>query len=431
MNTAGFWTITAGGTGFFLGVGVIYRFGEYQIDTDLFELKHGSEAVKVEPQVFDLLVYLISHRNRVVSQSELLDSIWSGKIVSLSTVASRINAARSAIGDSGAAQKLIRTIQRKGFRFVGDVEETGVEIVKAKADAGNSAADQEIRFCTTADAVRIAYALAGAGRPVLKAGNWLNHLDYDWKSPVWSHLLKWFASKHQLIRYDARGNGLSDWSVNDISFDAYLCDLESVADASGVERFALLGISQGVAVCIAYAAKYPERVSHLILYGGFARGRRIRGTLDDIEQAEALITLMRTGWGQENPAFRQVFTSMFLPGGTPEQMQWFNELQKTTTSPNNAVRMRFVSDTLDVSDLLAKVKAPTLVLHCKDDAVQPFSEGMFIAAGIPGARFVALDGQNHLILETDPGWPKFRDEIGRFLAEDRPLSAAAARSGKA
>lgn len=401
---------------------MLYRFGEYQIDTDVFELRRGAEAVKVEPQVFDLLVYLILHRNRVVSQSELLDSIWSGKIVSLSTVASRINAARAAIGDSGAAQKFIRTIQRKGFRFVGEIEERGVE-AETPRSGPDGGGDQEIRFCTTSDAVRIAYALAGSGRPVLKAGNWLNHLEYDWKSPVWSHLLKWMAAKRQLIRYDARGNGLSDWSVNDISFDAYLRDLESVADASGVERFALFGISQGVAVCIAYAAKYPERVSHLVLYGGFARGRRIRGTLDDIEQAEALITLMRTGWGQENPAFRQVFTSMFLPGGTPEQMQWFNELQKTTTSPNNAVRMRFVSDTLDVSDLLAKVKAPTLVLHCKDDAVQPFSEGMFIAAGIPGARFVALEGRNHLILETDPGWPKFRDEIDRFLAEDRPKSA--------
>jgi DNA-binding winged helix-turn-helix (wHTH) protein/pimeloyl-ACP methyl ester carboxylesterase len=397
---------------------VVYRFGEYLIDTDLFELKRGAEAVKVEPQVFDLLVYLIANRNRVVSQSELLDSIWSGKIVSLSTVASRINAARSAIGDSGAAQKLIRTIQRKGFRFIGEVSETGTSVA-AKAKSADQEAEpaQEIHFCTTADRVRIAYALAGKGRPILKAANWLNHLEYDWKSPVWSHLLQWMASDHQLIRYDARGNGLSDWSVNDVSFEAYLRDLESVAEASGVGRFALFGISQGVAVCIAYAAKYPERVSRLVLYGGFARGRRIRGTLDDIEQAEALITLMRTGWGQENPAFRQVFTSMFLPGGTPEQMQWFNDLQKTTTSPNNAVRMRFVSDTLDVSNLLAQVKAPTLVLHCKDDAVQPFSEGMFIAAGIPGARFVALEGRNHLILETDPGWPKFRDEVGRFLSE--------------
>ncbi len=397
---------------------MIYRFGEYQLDTDLFELKRGAEGVKVEPQVFDLLVFLIKHRNRVVSQSELLDAIWSGKIVSLSTVASRINAARSAIGDSGAAQKLIRTIQRKGFRFIGEVHEIAAGNDEAKPDSGANDAVQDIRFCTTSDNVRIAYSLAGKGRPVLKAGNWLNHLEYDWKSPIWSHLFKWMASENQLIRYDARGNGLSDWDVSDISFASYLRDLESVADASGVERFTLFGISQGCAVSIAYAAKHPERVSRLILYGGFARGRRIRGTLEEIEQAEAMITLMRTGWGQENPAFRQVFTSLLLPGGTPEQMQWFNDLQKTTTSPGNAVRMRFVSDTLDVSGLLAQVKAPTLVLHCKDDATQPFAEGMFIAAGIPGARFVELEGRNHLILDCDPGWPKFREEVGRFLRED-------------
>ncbi|MGE0007028.1 MAG: alpha/beta fold hydrolase [Parvibaculaceae bacterium] len=395
---------------------MIYRFGEYQIDTDVFELRRGGEVVRVEPQVFDLLVYLIAHRGRVVSQGELLDAIWSGKIVSLSTLASRINAARSAIGDSGAAQKLIRTIQRKGFRFIGEVGETAAGAAAATPAA--AVGDQEIRFCTTVDKVRIAYAMAGTGLPVVKAGNWLNHLDHDWKSPVWSHLLRWLAAQRRLVRYDARGNGLSDWNVGDISFDAYVRDLESVVDAAGLGRFALFGISQGVAVCIAYAAKHPERVSRLVLYGGFARGRRIRGTLDDIEQAEALITLMRTGWGQENPAFRQVFTSMFLPGGTPEQMQWFNDLQKTTTSPNNAVRMRFVSDTLDVSGLLAEVRAPTLVLHCKDDAVQPFSEGMFIAAGIPGARFVALEGRNHLILENDPGWPGFRDEVARFLSGD-------------
>lgn len=397
-----------------LGDVLIFRFGAYQIDTDVVEVRCDGEVVKVEPQVFDLLVFLIRHRNRVVSQSELLDAIWSGKIVSLSTVASRINAARSAIGDSGAAQKLIRTIQRKGFRFVGEVSEQAETGLDARRPV-ETVDSQDIRFCTTSDNVRIAYALAGKGRPLLKAGNWLNHLEYDWQSPIWSHLLKWMASENQLIRYDARGNGLSDWDVPEISFASYLRDLESVADASGLERFALFGISQGCAVSIAYAAKHPDRVSKLVLYGGFARGRRIRGTMEEIEQAEAMLTLMRTGWGQENPAFRQMFTSLLLPGGTPEQMQWFNDLQKKTASPQNAVRMRFVSDTLDVSPLLAEVKAPTLVLHCKDDAVQPFSEGMYIAAGIPGARFAALEGRNHLILESDPGWPRFREEVSRFL----------------
>ena len=169
----------------------------------------------------------------------------------------------------------------------------------------------------------------------MKAANWLNHLEYDWQSPIWSHLLHALAAEHRLIRYDERGNGLSDWDVDDISFDAFVSDLESVVEATGLKRFALLGISQGCAVSIAYAVRYPERVSHLVLYGGFARGRNRR----DVAQADTLIALIRQGWGQENPAFRQFFTSLFVPGGTPEQMQWFNDLQRITTSPENAVRI--------------------------------------------------------------------------------------------
>jgi pimeloyl-ACP methyl ester carboxylesterase len=189
-----------------------------------------------------------------------------------------------------------------------------------------------------------------------------------------------------------------------------------VVDAAGLERFALFGASQGCAFSIAYAVRHPERVSKLVLYGGFARGRRVRGNALDVAQAEAMLTLMRTGWGQENPAFRQVFTSLFVPGGTREQMDWFNELQRKTTSPENAVRIRSISDNLDIVDLLPRVATPTLVLHCRDDAVQPFEEGRLIAANIPGARFVGLEGRNHLILESDPGWPVFQAEVGAFLA---------------
>jgi len=204
--------------------------------------------------------------------------------------------------------------------------------------------------------------------------------------------------------------------VQDISFEAFVRDLESVVDAAGLEQFALFGASQGCAFSIAYAVEHPERVSKLVLYGGFARGRRVRGTPVDVEQAEAMLTLMRTGWGQENPAFRQVFTSLFVPGGTREQMDWFNELQRKTTSPENAVRIRLISDYLNVVDLLPRVATPTLVLHCRDDAIQPFEEGRLIAANIPGARFVGLEGRNHLILENDPGWPTFQAEVGAFLA---------------
>jgi pimeloyl-ACP methyl ester carboxylesterase len=208
---------------------------------------------------------------------------------------------------------------------------------------------------------------------------------------------------------------LSDWEVDEISFEAFVRDLESVIASTGLEHFALLGISQGCAVAIAYAVRHPERVSHLVLYGGYARGRRKRGSPGAIEQADALATLMRPGWGQENPAFRQVFTSQFIPGGSHEQMEWFNELQRRSTSPANATRIREAADNIDVTDLMPQVKVPTLVLHCRDDAVQPFEEGRRMAASIPGAQFVALEGRNHLILEGDPSWDRFIGEVKGFL----------------
>ena len=394
-----------------------FAFENHVLDVDRRELRRGSALIAVEPQVFDLLVYLLQNRDRVVSKDDLIAGVWGGRIVSESTLDSRINAVRKAVGDSGQRQKFVRTVARKGIRFVGEVREIATSEANLAAKSDHLADPQhEIRFCTASDGVQIAYALAGHGPPLVKAGNWLNHLEYDWQSPIWSHLLHALAAEHLLIRYDARGNGLSDWEVDEVSFDAFLRDLESVVEAVRVERFALLGISQGCALSIAYAARHPERVSHLILYGGFARGRRKRGSQQEIDGSEAILTLMRQGWGQENPAFRQMFTSLFLPDGSAEQMQWFNDLQRMTTSPENAVRLRYAVDEFDVTDLLQHVKVPTLVLHCRNDSVHPFEEGRRVAAGIPGARFVALEGRNHLILESDTAaWDRFLEEVKSFL----------------
>jgi pimeloyl-ACP methyl ester carboxylesterase/DNA-binding winged helix-turn-helix (wHTH) protein len=391
-----------------------FRFRDHALDVDRRELRRGSELIAVEPQVFDLLVFLIHNRDRVVSKDDLIENVWGGRIVSESTLTSRINAARRAIGDSGAEQGLIKTIARKGFRFVGDIDSDAAP--GPTVQSGPLPLRQDIKFCTASDGVRIAYATVGSGSPpLLKTANWLNHLEYDWQSPIWSHLLRALANQRRLIRYDERGNGLSDWDVTDISFEAFVRDLESVVEANALQRFALLGISQGCAVSIAYAVRHPERVSHLILYGGYAVGRRKRGQQATIEQTDALFTLMRQGWGQENPAFRQIFTSLFIPEATPEQATWFNDLQRMTTSPENAVRIRQAVDDLDVSRLLADVRVPTLVLHCREDAVQPFEEGRRMAAGIPGSRFVALDSRNHMILEHEPARARLLDEITRFL----------------
>ncbi len=389
-----------------------FHFANHILDADRRELRRGSELVAVEPQVFDLLLYLVQNRDRVVSKDDLIATVWGGRIVSDSTLDSRINAVRRAVGDNGEQQRLIRTIARKGIRFVCAVDE-------AKASKASPSTpprpQQEIHFCTAPDGVRIAYAVAGQGPPLVKAANWLNHLEYDWQSPVWSHLLHALAAEHRLVRYDERGNGLSDWDVDDISFDAFVRDLETVVDAAGLERFALFGVSQGCAVSVAYMIRNPERISHLVLYGGFARGRYKRGSLQEIEQANALITLMRQGWGRDSPAFRHIFTSLFIPGGTTEQMKWFDDLQRTTATAENAVRIREAMISVDISDLLPRVTVPTLVMHCRSDAVVPFEEGRRLAAGIPGARFVALEGQNHLILEDDPAWGRFLEEINAFL----------------
>lgn len=397
---------------------MLFWFDEYSVDERRRELRRGSALIEIGPQVFDLLVYLIRNRDRVVSKDDLLDTIWEGRIVSESTLTSRINAARRAIGDTGVDQTLIKTIARKGFRFIGEVKES--EKVSPQASAGHvetasGRMHQEIHFCTASDGVRIAHAAVGNGPPLVKTANWLNHLEYDWQGPIWSHLLQAMAARYRLVRYDERGNGLSDWDVGDISLDAFVNDLEAVVDATGLKKFPLLGISQGCAVSIAYAVRHPERVTRLVLYGGYARGRRKRGQQSEIAQADALVTLIREGWGQENPAYRQIFTSRFIPGATPEQSHWFNELQRTTTTPENAARIRSALDDIDVTGLLPSVRAPTLVLHCRNDAVQPFEEGRRMAAGIPGSRFVALDGGNHLILEHEPAWGRFLDEVTRFL----------------
>lgn len=289
------------------------------------------------------------------------------------------------------------------------------------------AATPQIRFCQAHDGVRLAYATAGRGTPLVKAANWLNHLEYDWDSPVWRHFLAELTRDHQLIRYDERGSGLSDWNVPEFSFDAWLRDLETVVDTVGVERFALLGMSQGAPIAVAYAVRHPERVTHLVLHGGYARGRHHRG-LDPraIEEAELTIRLVEVGWGQDNAAFRQFFTSELLPEGTPEQHRWFNDLARITTSPANAAKFLRGFYDIDVSSLLPRVACPTLVLHPTRDVCVPFDEGRLLAGSIPGARLVPLESCNHLLLETEPAWQRWCAELRDFLPHRPPPDPALA-----
>jgi len=275
---------------------------------------------------------------------------------------------------------------------------------------------QEVRFCTAPDGVRIAYATVGEGPPLVKAANWLSHLEFEWRSPVWRHWTEELSRDHRYVRYDERGCGLSDWEVDDFSTEAWVRDLETVVDALELERFPLLGISQGGPVAITYAVRHPERVSRLILYGTYAFGKRkTQLTEGGIEEFEALLTLTKQGWGRANPAYRQIFASSFVPEATTEQMRWFSDLCRISTSAENAVEfLRAFWDT-DVEALLPQVSVPTLVIHARDDLQVPFEAGRIVAAGIPGSRFVPLEGTNHLLLEEEPAWGSFLAEVRAFL----------------
>jgi class 3 adenylate cyclase/DNA-binding winged helix-turn-helix (wHTH) protein/pimeloyl-ACP methyl ester carboxylesterase len=640
------WTDIAGGQ---WSSKLLYSFESYTVDTDRRELRRGTDLICVEPQVFDLLEYLIRNRQRVVSKDDLIAAIWGGRIVSESALTTRINAARSAIGDSGKEQRLIRTLRRKGVRFVGAVrgqdaaaahdtsaaaatEPTGiapgqsasapaeiaaehpgpapivvdspsntirslaevserrqltvmacqlvgppapvghilsadaagysrmmyadesgtlallqrhrcevidpaiarhrgrtvklmgdgilvefasvVEAVDCAAEIqramvarnagfpsqrrtafrigvhlgdvivegndlygdgvnvaarlegiaehggvcisrraydqvqknlplryrslgrlslknipdpvevfaiqgdGLTASDdrQEIGYCRAVDGVRLAYAISGHGPPLVKAGNWLNHLEYDWESPIWRSFLVGLSRDHRLIRYDPRGTGLSDWDVSDISLDAWVSDIASVTEAAGVDRFPLLGYSQGCAVSIAYAVKYPGRVSHLILYGGFALGACKRG-VDDHERRKAMVTLMRLEWGSDNPAIRQMFATVLMPDASRQQADTFNELQRQTTSAEGAARYFETAGEIDIVALLPQVRVPTLIMHARGDLQVPAECGRQLAAGIAGAKFVMLQGNNHILLEQDPATHRFFEEVNLFLAK--------------
>jgi pimeloyl-ACP methyl ester carboxylesterase/DNA-binding CsgD family transcriptional regulator len=287
--------------------------------------------------------------------------------------------------------------------------------------------EQTIRFTRSADGVRLAYAESGVGSPLVKAANWLSHLEFDWQSPLWRHWFQFLASSHRLIRYDTRGCGLADWECLDLTLEAQVADLEAVVDAARVDRFDLLGISQGGAVAIEYCIRHPERVAHLVLYGAFARGWRERGA-ESALKFRALVDLVRLGWGQDNPAFRKLFASMFVPEASEEQERWFSDLMRITSRPEIAARIFEASSTLNVVDRLAAVRVPTLVIHARDDACVPYSEGRTFAAGIPGASFVTLEGRNHILLESEPAWARFRTAVSAFVGQDGAEHAAASHA---
>jgi pimeloyl-ACP methyl ester carboxylesterase len=397
-----------------------YTFFDCEIDTDTQEVRSAGVPRRVEPQVFDLLRYLVENPNRVISRDELIETVWGGRIVSESAISSRINAARKAIGDDGTRQAAIKTISRRGIRFIAPVRrhaEAPAMEIDDRPDREPAAApdySQTVRFCRAADRTKIAFAKFGSGPPLVRVGHWMTHLEHDWHSPIWRPFLGELGNSFTVIRYDQRGNGLSDRDPEDLSLPAFVGDLEAVIDAAGLDRFAIYASSQGAPVALDYASRHADRLTCLVLHGGFFKGRLLRSAAER-EEGEAYLALMRHGWAAEGSQFLQAFASIFLPDGTTEQLRSLVELQKITVTRDMAVRLRQIFDGFDVSDRLSAVKVPTLVLHARNDGIHPLQHGLEMAAALPDAELVVLESRNHVIVQHEPAWAEFFAAVRRFV----------------
>ncbi|WP_162685445.1 alpha/beta fold hydrolase [Roseovarius amoyensis] len=368
----------------------------------------------LEPQVFRLLAVLAGSGGAVISKDELIDEVWDGLNVSDATVSARISAARRAVGDDGQAQRIIRTIPKRGIQMVAETE-TGDSAQTAGAVACHAA--PAIRFTKSSDGELIAYSHHGEGPPLVRVSHWLSHLELDWDSPVWAPLLSRLGQSSTLYRYDQRGTGLSTRDVSNLTLDAFVDDLKAVMDANELERPAIFAASQAVPVAIRFAARYPDRVSRMVLYGGFAVGRIHRqagpGEIDE----ETILGLIRAGWGQEDGAFLNAFSALFIPDATPEQVQSFVRIQNKSISPENAALQRMAVDRFVVEDDLPKVTVPVLLAHAHADAINPVSQSRMMAARLPDARFMLLDSRNHAPLPQEKSWGKLVDAVISFCAE--------------
>lgn len=278
------------------------------------------------------------------------------------------------------------------------------------------ATSQQIRFCTSFDGTRLAYAQTGEGPPLVKAPHWLTHIEYEWSSPIWRPWIDAFSSDYSFVRMDQRASGLSDRDAGDISLETWVRDFAAVVDAAGLERFCVFGHSQGAAIAMAYAARHPERVTHLVLLGAYARGLQKRGLpAARIEELEAQLKLVEAGWERDDPAYRQMFSVQIVPGGTLDQLRALSDLQRVSADPHTAVRIMRTMAGLDVTQVAAALRVPTLVLHARGDRRAPLEEGRLLAGLVPDARFVPLESENHILLQQEPAFRQFFEEVRGFV----------------
>ena len=385
----------------------------FEFDVELDELHAaGGERVPLRPQVLAVLRCLAQRPGFMVAKDELMHSVWPRVVVGDDSLVQCIRELRQALHD--AEHRIVQTEPRRGYRLAASVAVPGFSPRAAQAPP---LFQQDIRFVTTADDVRLAYAGSGAGTPLVRSAHWMTHLDWDWRSATLGPAIQALSQHHRLIRYDGRGHGLSDWDVLPGAIDQAVADLQAVVDSAGLDRFALLGTSTGAPAAIRFAARHPRRVSALVLLGGYARGVLRRGASSTSpENFNALLRLIEDGWSRDNPAFRQLITSLHWPGANAEQMQSFNHLQRVSCAPQTAVALIRRDAEVDVCDDLAAVRCPTLVLHSPRDARVPFEEARLVAAAIRSARLETFDSPNHLPLPGEPAFDATIRHIEAFVA---------------
>jgi len=395
----------------------VYEFGPFRLELREHRLLRRGAPIPLTGKAFQTLRVLVEARGNLVSKQDLMTAVWPETSVEENNLDRNISTLRKALGEQSSGRPFIETVPRVGYRFLAPVTDSN-SISPSPPPAAEiiSPTRQEIRFCVTPDKVRLAYSTVGSGHPLVRVANCFNHLDFEWESPIWRHWVRDLAGGSSILRYDGRGNGLSTWEVDDISFESWVRDLEVVVDAAGLDKFALFGHSQGGAIAIAYAARHPQRVSHLILCGAYSRGAYHRGQADAVEVRSALETLVRLNWGKTNPSFFQVVTNLYIPEKASDEDQcWFKDLQQISVSPENLVKTMRACDDINVRPLLPKISVPTIVFHSDRDRIAPPEEGRILAAEIPGAQFVPLPSANHILLSDEPAWKLFREELASFF----------------
>jgi pimeloyl-ACP methyl ester carboxylesterase/DNA-binding winged helix-turn-helix (wHTH) protein len=390
-----------------------YLFSNYLLDVDERRLLRDNEEIRLRGKLFDTLRVLVENAGKLVRKDAFMESVWPDSVVEDNNLDYCISQLRKMLHPA----KYIETVPRYGYRFVAEVTAPKPQrrlIPLEPAVQPPDAPDQQIEFFTTSDGVRIAYNIGGQGPVLVRTIHWLNHLDFEWKTPLQREWLSEIRRHNTLVRYDQRGSGLSDWNVSDFSFERTVQDFEEVVDAAGLEKFAILGGCQGAAVGIAYAVRHPERVTKLIINGTFANGWPAPGPGAQ-EHLEAMLPLIRSGWGRDNPAFRQLWTTLF--GRT--RIRW---RQPGSTSCSESRHHRRTPrawmaefPNIRVLDMLPKISCPTLVLHSREDGAVPVQEGKLIAARIRGSRFVELPSRSHMVGPGDAAWNKLVQEFSAFM----------------